>query len=174
MCLGDGVDRSMDCPSIRPSIHLSVTRYALQITRDLCNIMQLSNAKQSCANFHIPVYECNAARGSRIIINQLSCPEPRAWCRDRDMEYVTSCTTKWLMIGKSFFKFIDSSKLHQKSRQLYRTTTAQNVISHGEAEITTRLSCSCELRVQWMEIQRSPRTKNAVLVPTEITWLKNV
>ena len=31
------------------------TTCALDITRDLGNIIQLSNAKQSCANFHFPV-----------------------------------------------------------------------------------------------------------------------
>ena len=64
----------------------SATRCALQITRDLSNVFQLSSARQFCTNFHILVYKCDAADSSGI--NQLSCPVPRAWCRDNDMKYI--------------------------------------------------------------------------------------
>ena len=92
------------CPAVCPS----VTQCALQITRDHSNIMQLSNAKSSCANFHIHVYKCNAARGSGI--NQLSCPMlSRMLCVEiNDMKYINSCTAQWQMICNSFFKFIGS------------------------------------------------------------------
>ena len=126
MCLGNGVGGFMIFrPCVRPSVRDTV---CATYHSDHSNIVQLSNAKSSCANFHIHVYKCNAARGSGI--NQLSCPIlSRMLCVEiNDMKYINSCTTQWLKNGYSFFKFIDSSKLQQKSSQFFRTTTPQNRI----------------------------------------------
>ena len=91
----------MDFTSVRPCHGV---RYNSQVTlAPLC-----SNPTRNDF-FHIPVYKCNSVSGSEI--NQLRCPELRAWCMDNDMKYINSCTTRWLVIGNSFFKFIDSSEL---------------------------------------------------------------
>ena len=46
-------------------------------------------------------------------IEQLSRPEMWAWCSDKDMKYMNSCTTQGLMNGHSILRFIDNSLLSE-------------------------------------------------------------
>ena len=79
MCFGGGVGRSMDFPSVCPS----VTQCALQLTRDLGNIAQLSNAKiNKCSNFHISA-DAAMRRAAQKFIKLIGRHEPRAWCSEK-------------------------------------------------------------------------------------------
>ena len=76
MCFGDGVGRSVDFPSVCPS----VTQCALQRTRERCTVIQREKISDLISTF-LPIEAM--PRAAQKLIKLIGRHEPRVWCSEK-------------------------------------------------------------------------------------------
>ena len=133
-----------------------------------CTVIQREKISALISTF-LPIEAMR--RAAQKFIKLIGRHEPRAWCSEKWHEIhwhwqLTAPLTNVVPTSLTICYFVLTGEGHLKGTLgrggmlLYRSSLK------WDSEISTRPSWSCglQVKVKWMKIKRSPRTKNAVLV----------